>query len=133
MRLTAICVLATCLAFSACERSPRTNAAPERTAAAERDSYQDLVGARLKDFDHRFDGLDARLKGLIEADQQRLKTDIAELRDRKAVLERKFKDMKSVSDQSWRDIRATLDRDLDQLELAYNVVAANNQGRPAAR
>ena len=130
MRFTAMCMLTSFLLFSACERSPRTNAAPERAAAAERDSYQDLIGARLKDFDLRFDGLDARLKGLNDADQQRLKTDIAELRDRKAIIERKFKDMKSVSDQSWRDIRATLDRDLDQLELAYNVVAANNQGRP---
>jgi hypothetical protein len=133
MRFTAICALAACLVFSACERTPRTNAAPERAEAAERDSYQDLAGARLKDFDHRFDGLDARLKGLNDADQQRLKIDIAELRDRKAIIERKLKDMKSVSEQSWRDIRGSLDRDMDQLELAYNVVAANNQGHPAPR
>ena len=123
-----MCVLATCWMFSACERSSRTNAAPERAAAVERDRYQNLVRGRLDDFDHRFDGLEARAKGLTKPEQERLKTDIAELRDRKAALERKYKDMKSVSDQSWRDIKASLDKEMDQLELAYNLVAANNQG-----
>ena len=66
MRIATICLLAGCLMSVSCERNPRANAAPEKAAAAERDHYQDVVGGRLKDFDHRFDGLDARAKGLSE-------------------------------------------------------------------
>ena len=43
------------------------------------------------------------------------------------ALERKLKDVKSVSDESWRDLKTSVDRELDQLELAYNVVAGNNR------
>jgi len=127
MKIPAAFLLATCLTFSACDRTPRaTNAAPERSAAAERDAYQDLVKARISEFDHRFDGLEARMKGLSNAEQEHLKIDIAELRDRRDALERRYKDMKDVSNESWRDLKASIDRAIDQLEVAYNVVAANN-------
>jgi hypothetical protein len=129
MKIAAIVVLVLSLGFSACDRSPRTtSAAPERTLAAERDAYQDMVRARLAEFDHRFDGLEARMKGLAPSEQEHLKIDIAELRDRRDALERKYDDMKKVSLESWRDLKASTDRSMDQLELAYNVVAANNHG-----
>jgi hypothetical protein len=128
MRITAMCLLIGCLVLPACERAPRTSAAPEESIAAERDNYEHMVAARLDEFEHRFDGLDARLKGLNRGDQEHLRMDIAELRDRKDALKRKFGDMKDVSDESWRDIRSSMDRGLDQLEVAYNVVAANNHG-----
>ena len=67
-------------------------------------------------------------EGLPEPDRERLKTDITELRDRKDALQHKFKDLKGVSIESWRDLKASMDRGLDQLELAYNVVAAHNLG-----
>jgi hypothetical protein len=95
---------------------------------AERDQYQDYVRGRLSEFEHRFDGLDARMKGLDDAAQQQLKTDIAELRNRKDVLDQKFKDLKGVSNESWQDVKSSLDRELDELEIAYNLVAANNHG-----
>ena len=128
MKTAMIGLLSVCLLFGACQRGARTSASPEDTSKAERENYQALVQARLKEFDHRFDGLEARMKGLPEPDRQRLKTDIAELRDRKDALQDKFNDLKGVSIESWRDLKSAMDRGLDQLELAYNVVAANNYG-----
>jgi uncharacterized lipoprotein YehR (DUF1307 family) len=111
----------------ACERSSRTQAAygdPE----AERDRYEDRVVAHLKEFEHRFDGLEERLKGLDSAAQEHLNLDIAELRDRKDALERKFNDLRDVSGESWDDLRASLDRDIAQLEVACDIVSDNNHG-----
>ena len=128
MKTALIGLLSAYLLFGACQRSARTSASPEEMSKAERDDYQALVQARLKEFDHRFDGLEARMKGLPEPERQRLKTDIAELRARKDGLQNKFKDLQGVSIESWRDLQASMDRGLDSLELAYNVVAANNFG-----
>jgi len=128
MKTAMIGLLSVCLLFGACQRSARTSASPEEMSKAERNDYQAMVQARLNEFDHRFDGLEARLKGLPETDRERLKTDITELRDRKDALQHKFKDLKGVSIESWRDLKASMDRGLDQLELAYNVVAAHNLG-----
>jgi hypothetical protein len=89
--------------------------------------YQDRVEARLKDFDHRIDGLEARRKGLDKATQDRLQQDIAELRDRKDALNEKLRDLRKVSDQSWMDVRTSMDRDIERLEAAYNVVSENNK------
>jgi len=89
--------------------------------------YEDRVEARLKDFEYRIDGLEARRKGLDKATQDRLDQDIAELRDRKDALEQKVGDLHKVSDQSWMDVKASLDRDMEQLEQAYSVVAENNK------
>jgi len=130
MRIFTIGLLAVALALPACQRSSRTSAAPE-SLAAERESYEDAIAGRLKEFELRFDGLEARMKGLPKADQEHLKVDIAELRDRKDDLELKFKDLGKVSDESWRELRDSFDRSLDQLEMAYNVVAANNHGTHA--
>src|SRR5437667_10411175 len=114
---------------SACDRGPRTTraASDAEISAHDRAMYEDRVEARLKDFDHRIDGLEARRKGLDRSSQERLAQDIAELRDRKDALEQKVRDLHKVSDQSWMDVKASLDRDTDQLEAAYNVVSANNK------
>ena len=89
--------------------------------------YEDRVEARLKEFAHRIDGLEARRKGLNRVQQERLQFDIDELRDRKDALKRKLDDLHKVSDQSWMDVKASLDRDLDQFEAAYNLVSDNNR------
>jgi hypothetical protein len=117
-----------------CERGPVTTNANSDSdlAARDRSAYEDQVDARLKEFDHRFDGLDARLKGMDRAYQDHLRTDIDELRARRDVLKQKLGDLHKVSDQSWRDVRASLDHDLDRLEVAYNNVSANNHGRDHA-
>jgi hypothetical protein len=81
----------------------------------------------LKDFDHRIDGLEARRKGLDPATQDRLGQDISELRDRKDALNEKLRDLRKVSDLSWMDVKASLDRDIERLEAAYNVVSENNK------
>ena len=129
MKILTTCVLAGCLALSACDREPRrVSAAPERSVTAERDQYQDYVGGRLREFELRFDGLEARMRGLSRADEDHLRLDIAELRDRKDALERKFDDLRDVSIESWLDVKGSLDRQMDDLEIAYNVVAANNHG-----
>ena len=94
--------------------------------SSERDAYEDRVEARLADLEHRFDGLEARMKGLDKASQERMRVDIDELRDRKDALEQKVGDLQKVSDQSWMDVKASLDRDLEELEHAYNVVSSNN-------
>jgi hypothetical protein len=126
--VTALMVLLVLFA-GACDREPRTTraASDSEIAAADRDAYQDRVEARLKDFDHRIDGLEARRKGLDKATQDRLQQDIAELRDRKDAVDQKLRDLRKVSDQSWTDVKSGLDRELDQLEQAYNVVSANNK------
>ena len=124
-------VLALCLFIPACERGTRTTrAASESQFVSDQDrhAYEDRVDARLKEFEHRFDGLEARAKGLDRADQDHLRVDIQELRARKDALKQKLNDLHRVSDQSWLDVRASLDRDLDRLEVAYNVVSANNHG-----
>jgi hypothetical protein len=123
-------VMAFLLLFAtACNRGPRTTRAASEAeiSAHERDMYQDRVDARLKDFDHRIDGLEARRKGLDKATQDRLGQDIAELRDRRDALGQKAKDLHKVSDQSWMDLKASLDREIEQLEAAYNAVSANNK------
>ena len=127
MKITSILLLAACLALPACERGSRAHAASESAEAA-RDQYQNYVSGRLKEFDNRFDGLEARMKGLDTADQQRLSVDINELRDRKKSVAKKFDDLKGVSDASWQDLRSSIDADLVKLEQAYNVVSANNLG-----
>src|SRR5437868_2852400 len=105
MKIFLTTLLAVCLFLPACERDPRVSANRDRsvTTRDQRDAYQDLVRARLNEFDHRFDGLDARMRGLSRAEQERLRIDIAELRDRKAGLEKKFNDLKDVSNESWLD------------------------------
>src|SRR6185503_6250160 len=102
---------------SACDRGPRTTraASDSETAAHDRAMYEDRVEARLNDFEHRIDGLEARRKGLDKTAQERLQLDIAELRDRKDALQQKVRDLRKVSDQSWMDVKASLDRDVDQL------------------
>jgi len=130
--ITVSVVLIMCLFLAACERGTRTTrAAPDSEGIADRDRqiYEDRVDARLKEFEHRFDGLEARLKGLDPADQEHLRLDIAELHARKDMLKEKLSDLHKVSDQSWLDVRASLDRELDQLEVAYNLVSANNHSR----
>src|SRR5262245_49572915 len=128
MKSAMIGLLSVCLLFGACQRGARTSASPEETFKAERDSYQAMVQARLKEFDYRFDGLEARMKGLPDPGREQRKTNITELRERKDVLQHKFTDLKGVSIDSWRDLRSSMDRGLDQLELAYNMVAGTNYG-----
>jgi len=62
MKTAMIGLLSVCLLFGACQRSARTSASPEEMSKAERNDYQAMVQARLNEFDHRFDGLEARLK-----------------------------------------------------------------------
>ena len=129
--ITACLVLIMGLFMISCERGPATARAgseSDMTVARERRAYEDRVAARLKEFDYRFDGLDARREGLDRASQDHLRTDIQELRARRDALGQKLSDLHKVSDQSWQDVRASLDRDLDRLEVAYNVVSANNHG-----
>jgi hypothetical protein len=128
MRIISALVLSSFLLF-ACEKSNRGVHAAYGDPEAERDRYEERVRARLAEFEYRFDGLEARLKGLDSASQEHLKLDIDELRDRKDALELKFKDLRGVSGESWTDLKASLDRTIDQLEVAYNVVAANNHGQ----
>ena len=129
MKLITALMACLLLFVSACDRGPRTTraASDAELAAHDRGMYQDRVEARLKDFDHRIDGLEARRKGLDKPTQDRLQQDIAELRDRKEALDEKLRDLHKVSDQSWMDVKASLDRDIEQLEAAYNVVSANNK------
>ena len=114
---------------SACDRGPRTTRAASEAelSAHDRAMYETRVEARLKDFDHRIDGLEARRKGLDKATQDRLQQDIAELRDRRDALEEKVRDLHKVSDQSWMDVKASLDRDIERLEAAYSAVSENNK------
>jgi hypothetical protein len=129
MKFITVCVLSLFLAMTACDRGVSTRAASDSGISdEERDRYEDRVAARLKEFDLRFDGLDARLKGLDEASQDQLRVDIDELRVRRELAERKFSDLRKVSEGSWLDLKSSLDQELDQLDLAYNVVAANNHG-----
>src|SRR4029078_646002 len=114
---------------SACDRGPRTTraASDAELAAQDRAMYQDRGEARLKDFYPRIEGLEARRKGLDKATQDRLQQDIAELRDRKDALNEKLRDLRKVSDQSWTDVKTSMDRDIERLEAAYNVVSENNK------
>jgi hypothetical protein len=129
MKFITVCVLGMFLVMTACSRGSSTRAAPESgISGEERERYEDLAAARLKEFDLRFDGLDARLKGLDEASRNQLRVDIDELRARRESAERKFNDLRKVSEGSWQDLKSSLDHELDQLDLAYNVVAANNHG-----
>jgi len=117
------------LTLTACDRDVSTRAAADSgVSKQERDRYEDRVAARLKEFDLRFDGLDARLKGLDEGAREQLRVDIDELRTRRKMVDQKFDDLRKVSAGSWMELRTALDMDLDQLESAYNVVAANNHG-----
>ncbi len=129
MRLITALMVFLLLFVSACNRGPRTTraASDSEIAAQDRGAYEDRVEARLKDFGYRIDGLEARRKGLDKPAQDRLEQDIAELRDRKDALEQKVRDLHKVSDQSWMDIKGSLDREIDQLEAAYNVVSENNR------
>jgi len=129
MRLITTFMVLVLLLASACSRGPRTTraASDSEVAAHDRGMYEDRIEARLNDFDHRIDGLEARRKGLDKATQDRLQQDIAELRDRKDAVEQKLRDLKKVSNQSWMDVKTGLDREIDQLEAAYNVVSANNK------
>ena len=129
MKFVTACFVFLCLFVTACERQRTTQAAGEYdlTSDRDRDLYEDRVEARLKEFEHRFHGLEARLKGLDRIAHERLRVDVDELRARKAALEQKLNDLRRVSDQSWLDLKASIDREVDQLEAAYNLVSANNQ------
>ena len=123
------------LLMVSCDRGPTTTRAASESdnyRVRDRQVYEDQVDARLKEFDHRFDGLEERLKGLDREDQEHLKSELAELRARRDALRDKLSDLHKVSDESWHDVRASLDRDLDRLEVAYNVVSANNHTRDHA-
>src|SRR4051812_16031834 len=110
MKFTTACMAFMLLFATACDRGPRTTRAASEAemSAHDRDMYQDRVEARMKDFDHRLDGLEARMKGLDKASQERLRQDIAEMRDRKDALDQKVGDLRKVSDQSWMDVKAGL-------------------------
>ncbi len=128
MKFVTACTVFVFLFAAACDREPRTTraGAEVEVSGEEREFYEDRIEARLEEFEHRLDGLEARMKGMDRAAQERLQFDVDELRDRKEALNQKLNDLHKVSDQSWMDVRAALDRDLDQLEVAYNVVSANN-------
>lgn len=129
MKFMTACMAFLFLFVTACDRGPRTTRAASDAdlSVQDRHMYEDRVAARLKDFEHRIDGLDARRKGLNRVQQERLQFDIDELRDRRDALKRKLDDLHKVSDQSWMDVKASLDRDLDQFEAAYNLVSDNNR------
>jgi hypothetical protein len=130
MKALVISLLGLSLILPACERGRTTRAAGEYQADRDfdRDSYENFVRARLEEFELRFDGLEARMKGLHRGAQERLQVDLEELRGRKEALEQKFNDLRKVSSESWLDLKASMDRELERLELAYNVVSANNHG-----
>jgi hypothetical protein len=131
MKFLTACTVLLLLFATACDRAPRTtSAAAEYDMSQERDAYEDRVEARLDEFEYRLDGLEARMKGLEGPAYGNLRADIDELQARKEALEQKLSDLHKVSDQSWQDVKASFDRDLDQLEVAYNLVSANNTGMP---
>ncbi len=127
-KISFACLMLVALLAAGCERQPTARAGGDHDLSfdRERQAYENHVEGRLQEFEHRFEGLEARLKGLDRKAHERLRVDIDELRARKDALEEKLNDLNKVSDHSWPEVKASLDRELGELETAYSLVSANN-------
>jgi hypothetical protein len=131
--------LAILLVLTACNRNDRerVRAAPEGTVTTEqmkqqRDDYVKAVGAKLAEYDKKFDGLDARARAMAGTAKDNFKADIDQLRDDRKAVSKKLDDLKGVSLDSWTTLKGEVDAALVSLERSYEQVSSAHENVPAA-
>jgi hypothetical protein len=128
-------LLALALVFPACNRTDedRVRAAspnPEQQKM-ERDDYVKAMDAKLKEFDDKLDGLDARAKAMTGTTRDAFKKQIDSLHDQRAAVARKLDDLKKVSPDSWMSVKPEVDNAMANLERSYAQVSATNEPLPS--
>ena len=125
-------IFAILLLVPACNRNNPTGARaesePESKPTADmerqRDDYVKAVEARLEEFDHKLDGLEARASKMTETTKKSFTNEIDQLKDRRKMVARKVDDLKKVNIDSWTAMKGEVDSALSDLERSYEMVSS---------
>jgi hypothetical protein len=128
-------LLALALTFPACNRTDndRVRAAspnPEQLKQ-DRDDYVKAMDAKLKEFDDKLDGLDARANAMTGTARDEFKKSIDVLHDQRDAVAKKLDDVKKVSVDSWMSMKPEVDNAMASLERSYAQISATHEPIPA--
>ena len=90
----------------------------------QRDDYVRAVEAKLDEFDHKLDGLEARASKMTETTKKSFTNEIDQLKDRRKMVARKVDDLKKVNIDSWTAMKGEVDSALSDLERSYEMVSS---------
>ena len=128
--------LAIVLVLPACNRDRVRASSDERSTSdavkQQRDDYVSSMEAKLKEFDQKFDGLDARAGALSGPAKKGFEDAVDGLRDQRKAVSRKLDDLKSVSLDSWMQLKGEVDAAVASLERSYEQVSAAHETVPAS-
>ena len=132
-------ILAILLFVPACNRNTpsTTRAASEQGAPSntdlqrQRDEYVKTVEAKLKEFDQKIDGLEARGSQMKEPEKKNFTNAIDQLKEQRKTVVRKLDDLKKVNVESWTNMKGSVDSALSELERSYQTVSSKYESTPA--
>jgi hypothetical protein len=128
-------LLALALIFPACNRTDNDRvraAAPNpQQQKQERDDYVNAMNAKLKEFDDKLDGLDARANAMSGTAKDDFKKSIDGLHNQRDQVAEKLDDLKKVSADSWMSIKSDVDTAMANLDRSYAQVSSSYEKVPA--
>jgi hypothetical protein len=128
-------VLALALLFPGCSRTDndRVRAAPPnpQQQKQERDDYVTAMNAKLKEFDDKLDGLDARANAMSGTAKDDFKKSIDGLHKHRDQVAEKLDDLKKVSADSWMLLKSDVDNAMANLDRSYAEVSSSHEKVPA--
>jgi peptidoglycan hydrolase CwlO-like protein len=128
-------LLALALVFPACSRTDNDRvraASPNpQQQKQERDDYVKAMNAKLKEFDDKLDGLDARANALSGTERDSFKKSIDGLHNQRDEVAKKLDDLKKVSVDSWMSMKSDVDNAMANLDRSYAQVSSSYEKAPA--
>jgi len=133
-------VMGLLLLVPACNRNEpsRVGAAPEERSTTanteaqqrERDDYVKSVQAKLDEFDHKLDGLDARAAKMTGTAKDDLKNMVRQLRDQNKGIASQLDNVKNASPDAWPRAKADVDSAMAMLERSYQDISKKYEVTP---
>ena len=128
-------LLTLALIFPACSRTDNDRvraASPNpQQQKQERDDYVNAMNAKLKEFDDKLDGLDARANAMSGTAKDDFKKSIDSLHNQRDEVAEKLDDLKKVSADSWMSLKSDADNAMANLDRSYAQVSSSHEKVPA--
>jgi chromosome segregation ATPase len=118
-------VLLTWVSCTSQPAAPGQRTSGESEAARQRDQYEEKAEAKLRELNRRIEELNAKAGPQAKSARKELDRQIAELDQRRAVLQRQLEKLKNTSQEAWRDAKPGIDAAMRDLEAAYQRAAAD--------
>jgi len=140
MKVLITMVMGLLLLVPACNRNEpsRVGAAPEERSTTanteaqqrERDDYVKSVQAKLDEFDHKLDGLDARAAKMTGTAKDDLKNMVRQLRDQNKGIASQLDNVKNASPDALPRAKADVDSAMAMLERSYQDISKKYEVTP---